>query len=373
MVVVWLGGKFFRRFGLPVIFGELVAGIIVGPTLLGVVQNSETIEILAELGVFFLMLHAGLESDPKKIFSSSKKAFVIAALGTLFPFVGGYYVSKAFGLDNGASLFVGMALSVTAIAVTARLLQDYKLAGTKVGNLAIGAALIDDILSLVIFSVVMEVAISGSIDAALLGWIALKVTAFFAIVLILGHKFFPQINKIIYTGNKGFTFTLIVALVFGLLAEAMGMHVIIGAFLAGLFIREEVIEKELFDKIEDRIWGLSYSFLGPIFFASLAFHLDFLAVTEAPWYLISIMAVAVFGKMFGAGLGAKLFGHNKDEVMGLGVAMNSRGAVELILASIGYQQGIINEMVFSVLVLMAFTTTVISIVGMKPIAERLRD
>ena len=373
MVVVWLGGKFFRRFGLPVIFGELLAGIIVGPTLLGVVHTSETIEILAELGVFFLMLHAGLESDPEKIFSSSKQAFIIALLGTIFPFVGGYFASIAFGLDSGAALFVGMALSVTAIAVTARLLQDYKLSGTKIANLALGAALVDDILSLVIFSVVMEIAVTGAVDIVTLGWIGLKVAGFFGIVLILGQKFFPQINKVIYTGNKGFTFTLIVALVFGLLAEAMGMHVIIGAFLAGLFIREEVVEKELFDKIEDRIWGLSYSFLGPIFFASLAFHLDFLAVTEAPWFLLVIILVAVLGKMLGAGLGAYLCKYKKQEVIGIGVAMNSRGAVELILASIGYQQGIINEMVFSVLVLMAFVTTIISIVGMKPVSKMLKD
>lgn len=371
MVVVWLGGKFFRKFGLPVIFGELLAGIIVGPTLLGVVQDSETIEILAELGVFFLMLHAGLESDPKKIFSSSKQAFVIALLGTIFPFVGGYFASIAFGLDTGAALFIGMALSVTAIAVTARLLQDYKLTGTPIANLAIGAALVDDILSLVIFSVVMEVATTGAVNIVTLGLIALKVTAFFAIVLVLGQKFFPQINKVIYTGNKGFTMTLIVALVFGLLAEAMGMHVIIGAFLAGLFIREEVIETDLFNKIEDRIWGLSYSFLGPIFFASLAFHLDFLAVKEAPLFLLVIILVAVIGKMFGAGLGAFLFKYKKSEVAAIGVAMNSRGAVELILASIGYQQGIIDERVFSILVLTAFVTTIVSIVGMKPISKKL--
>jgi len=371
IVGVWIGGKIFRRFNLPVLFGELLAGLVLGPVLLGVVQDTETIRILAELGVFFLMLHAGLESDPHELMKSSKHAFWIAVGGVLFPMILGYYVSVAFGFSVVESLFVGIGSSVTAVAVAARMFKDYGVMKTKMAHVTLGAALFGDILSLVLFSIILEISSSGVIEPITLLILSAKVILYFAVVLYVGHKFFPQIHKIIYAGNKGFTFTLIVALLFGLVAEWMGLHVIIGAFLAGLFIREEVIEERLFRKIEDRIYGVSYSFLGPIFFASLAFHLDFRAVTELPWFLVTILTVAVLGKIFGSGIIAKIFKYSNVESFGIGLSMNSRGAVELIIASIGLQQGIIDEKVFSVLVLMTFFTTIVSIIGMKPVADRL--
>lgn len=371
MVVVWIAGKVFRKLGLPVIFGELMAGLIVGPVLLGVVEETETITILAELGIFFLMLHTGLESDPREIFGNSKKSLVIALGGVIVPFVLGYFISIPFGLSNAAALFVAMSLSVTAIAVSARLFQDNNMADSEVAKITMAASLFNDVMALVMFSLIIDVAKTGFVDPAALVFLVFKVLAYFAVVLFVGQKFFPQINKIIYSGNKGFTFTLIIALLFGLIAEWIGLHIIIGAFLAGLFIREEVIEDELFAKIEDRIWGFSYSFLGPIFFASLAFHLDFTSVFSDPWFLIVVVLIALIGKFVGVYLPARFLKYSKSDSLIMGVAMNGRGAVDLILASIGYNLGVIDETVFSVIVLMAFLTTLFSVLGMKPVVKRL--
>ena len=147
---------------------------------------------------------------------------------------------------------------------------------------------------------------------------------------------------------------------------------IIGAFLAGLFIREEIIDHETFEKIEDRVYGLSYSFVGPIFFASLAFHLDSTSIKESPLFLIVIITVAVLGKLIGCGLASHLSGLSKNESIAMGLVMNSRGAVELIIASIGLQLQIIDETVFSVLIIMAFATKILSLVATPPFAKQLQ-
>jgi len=366
MVVVWIMGKIFRSLKLPVIFGELVGGIIVGPLVLGVVDpESHTIKLLAELGVFFLMLHAGLEADPRELLKSSKKSLLVAVCGVVLPFAGGYFVSQAFGQTFNESIFIAMCLSCTAIAISARLFKDYGMSRTSTAHITLGAAVLDDIFALILFSMVLSLVETGEIALVPIVLMLLKTILFFGIVIFGGLKLSKYMGGILK--NKGFTFSLIVALSLGLIAESIGLHMVIGAFLAGLFIREEVLDEKIFKKIEDRIYGLSYSFLGPIFFTSLAFSLDFTALTTRPWFLIAILAVAILGKVIGAGGAAYLQKIKPKDSLIIGLAMNSRGAVELIIASIGIQQGIISEDVFSILVMMAFVTTLFSIFTIKPL------
>ncbi|MDH3324428.1 MAG: cation:proton antiporter, partial [Candidatus Peregrinibacteria bacterium] len=154
-------------------------------------------------------------------------------------------------------------------------------------------------------------------------------------------------------------------LVLGELAELVGLHAIVGAFLAGLFIRQEVFEPRVFNKIEDRIYGLSYSFLAPIFFASLAFYLDFSALQTAPWFTLAIILTAMLGKIIGAGGAALLQKMTFREAATIGIIMNSRGAVDLAIASIGISTGIISKDVFSILVIMAFSVTLVSTLTLR--------
>lgn len=366
MVVVWIMGKIFRALKLPVIFGELVGGIIVGPLVLGLVDpDSHTIKLLAELGVFFLMLHAGLEADPRKLLQSSKKSFLVAICGVILPFVGGYFVSRAFGQTFNESIFIAMCLSCTAIAISARLFKDYGMSRTTTAHVTLGAAVLDDIFALILFSIVLSLVETGEVALVPILIMLFKTILFFGIVIIGGLKLSKYMGRILK--NKGFTFALIVALSLGLIAESIGLHMIIGAFLAGLFIREEVLDEKIFNKIEDRIYGLSYSFLGPIFFTTLAFSLDFTAVVTRPWFLIAILATAILGKVIGAGGAAYLQKIKSRDSLIIGLAMNSRGAVELIIASIGIQQAIISKDIFSILVLMAFVTTMFSIFTIRPL------
>lgn len=373
MVVIWTAGKIFRTMGLPVVFGELVGGILVSPAVFGLIEvDSEMIKVLAELGVFFLMLHAGLETDHKELFASSKKSLLVAIASIILPTVGGFYVAQLFGQPLITSLFIGMALSTSAIALGVRLMKDIGLNNTKLAHLTLGAAVMCDIVALILFSLVINLFEQGSIEVLPVLIMLLKVSAFFAVVIYLGTKTSKFMNKIIYFGNKGFTLTLIIALLMGLIAEAIGLHIIIGAFLAGLFIREEALDKKVYDKIEDRIYGLAYGFFGPIFFASLAFHLDFSAITSHPYFLIAIITTAIVGRLIGAGGVAHFMKMRWEESMIVGLVMNNRGAVELIIASIGLSMGIIDETIFSILVLMAFVATMFSILVATPLAKRLK-
>ena len=372
MVVVWTAGKFFRSVGLPVVFGELIGGIIVGPTVLGLVDaQSEVIEVLAHLGIFFLMLHTGLHSDAKELYKSSGKSLLIAIGGFVTPFALGYLVSRAFDQSVISSLFIAIGLSISSIALVTRMFRDCELHGHSIAHVTLGAAVIQDIIALILFSVILSTAQTGSFELSSLFVLLLKIIAFFGIVLLLGAKSSKYLNKVIYFGNKGFTLTLILALLMGMIAESIGLHSIIGAFLAGLFMSEDVIDRRTFEKIEDRIYGLSYSFFGPIFFASLAFHLDYTAFAAAPLFLLSIMLVAIVGKVLGSGIIASFIGFSKNESLIIGLAMNNRGAVELIIASIGLEMGLIDATVFSILILMAFVTTVFSILAVVPCAKRV--
>ncbi len=374
MVVIWTAGKIFRAFNLPVIFGELVGGIIVGPALLNLVAiDSELIKVVAEFGIFFLMLHSGLESDPDELLGAGKKSIMIAIGGALVPFLGGYYTSILFGYPVTTAFFVGMGISISAIAISARLFKDHKMLNSKVAHLSLGAAIIDDIIALILFSLALNLAETGSFELIPLAILLAKVIAFFVIVIWGGSKISPYADRIIHFKNKGFTLTLIIALLMGLIAEAIGLHMIIGAFLAGLFIREEVLDNKVFEKIEDRIYGMSYSFFGPIFFASLAFHLDFSAFKTVPLFMLTILIVAILGKILGSWIvTGGILKMKRMESLTIGLALNNRGAVELIVASIGLELGIIDEKIFSVLVIMAFVTTVFTIVAFQPVAKRLK-
>ncbi len=371
MVVVWSAGRLFQIMNLPIVFGEVLGGILVGPTLLNLVDpESDVIHILSELGVFFLMLHVGLKTNHKQLLSSSKNALFIAIGGMVATVLGGYIVSALFGYSLNEALFVGIALSISAIAVAARAFRDVGIKESPLADVTFGAAILTDIVGLILFSLVLDMG-SGTVDIGALAWLLAKVSIFFLVVIWGGVKLSPYLSKVLYRGNKGFSLALIFALAIGYAAERMGLHVIIGAFLAGLFIREEMIDQKVFDKIEDRVYGLSYSFFGPIFFASLAFYLDFQAVGSAPLFLFAVIGIALLGKIAGSGGIARLLGYTRTEASTIGLALNNRGAVEMVLATVGLENGIIDTKVFSVIVLMTFATTFISVAGLAPLAKRL--
>lgn len=378
LLVAWGLGSLFSRFGLPFVLGELLAGIILGPPILGLIGPSPGLELLAELGIFFVMFHTGMEMDPKELLEHLWPSLSVAVGGFILPFVLGYVTTRAFGGTLYQSLFVGMGISITAIAVQSVILHALRISTTYVGHIIIGAAIADDILSLIGLSILLGLAKSGSIHMLDTGIIFLKVIGFFALTVILGHFIIPKLTSRLHDREgKAFTFAILAALAMAYLAELVGLHLIIGAFLAGQYIRKELMDEKIYNAISDRFYGLSYGFLLPVFFASLSFHLHFEWNPAFTIFALVLTLAAIVGKLFGCGLGYSLFKRNFWESTITGFGMNGRGAVEMVVASVVLKlsnelqsSGTIHEPLltqnqFSALILMAFLTTLMAPLTLK--------
>ncbi|PLX99147.1 MAG: hypothetical protein C0622_10985 [Desulfuromonas sp.] len=361
LVIVWTTGVICRAIKQPPVLGELTAGIIFGPALLGIIHPNEMLDTLAELGAFFLMFYAGLETNPTELKKQRVPSTNVGVLGFVTPFALTYFVCHLFAMDVSSSLFISMGMSITAIAVNARVLHDMDLTHKRITPVIIGASIIDDVMSLAFFTAIIEVTTNAHpFNPALIVILIGKVILFFAVTIAVGIWIFPYLGKYFSAREaKGFTFALIMAFLFGFLAEIAGLHIIIGAYLAGLFVREGVVNEALLLKISDRFVSITYGFIGPIFFVSLSFHVTFDIFRTHLWFVLVLLFTAIIGKFFGAGAGALMSRMNRQEAVVVGLSMNGRGAVELVIASIGLQLGVIDDVVFSMLVVVAFVTTMI--------------
>ncbi|MHC4268075.1 MAG: cation:proton antiporter [Planctomycetota bacterium] len=378
LTVAWFLGRVFARFGLPVVLGELLAGIILGPPLLGIIDASEPIELLAEFGIFFLMFYAGLEMDPKEAVEHIWPSISVAIGGFVLPFLLGYFTCIMFGGTTFQSLFIGMGISVTAIAVQARILHDMHIHNTSIGHIIIGAAIVNDILALISLSILLELAESGTIQIFQVAFIVFKVAAFFVFTILIGQFVIPRfIRKLDDREGKAFTFALVCALAMAYFAELAGLHLIIGAFLAGQFVRKEIMDIRIYQKISDRFFGISYGFMAPIFFVSLSFHLHIQWEWSIIFFIITITFIAIVGKILGCGLGAYLYGQSFWESTIIGSGMNGRGAVEMVIAAVVIKSSdkllssqtitepLLTQDQFSALICMAFITTMFAPLSLK--------
>jgi Kef-type K+ transport system membrane component KefB len=383
LVAALVMGNVFSRFGQPFLLGQLLAGLLLGPAFLGLIGPSDGIELLADLGIFFVMFHSGMETDPKLLLAKLKHSLIVAAGGFVLPFALGYLTTRFFGGTVFQALFVGMGISISAIAVQVVILHDMKINRTSLGHVIIGAAIADDILALVTLSVLINVAESGSAQPGEIAFILLKVGAFFGAAILLGHYVVPRFTRRFHEREgRAFTFAITVALVLAFLAELAGLHLIIGAFLAGQFIRKEVMDPKVFDSVRDRIFGISYGFLVPVFFASLSFHLHITAQLPFLLFAVVLIAVAVAGKLAGCGISYALLSGNRWEGVVAGFGMNGRGAVEMVVASVvlrvsheliasgAITEPLLTDQQFSALILMAFVTTLIAPVALKWAVKR---
>ncbi|WP_282014575.1 cation:proton antiporter [Marinifilum flexuosum] len=367
MVVIWAFSVLLRKVGIPTIMGELVAGVLIGPAVLGLIEPNEIIEVLSQLGIFFILLHAGVETNPREFVTALKKSFGIAFIGALFPFLTSMSIALLFGYSLKTSLFVGISLTATAVVVTLKILQDLNLTNTRLARVIVASCIIDDLLSLICFSLILSVAKSESISAFSLMLIAVKSTLFFVVTIVAGYYLYPLFkNTFQHSSGKGFTFLLILGLGFGLLAELIGLHMILGAYLAGLFFREEVANKELVKKVEDRLYAIAYSFLGPIFFISLGFHITFEALTVQGIILMMCLVIGVIIiQIISAGSMAKLAQFSTVESITIGIGMTGRAEMAFILAAIGQKMQILDNNLFSIIVFSTFILNFFATFGLK--------
>jgi len=362
MAAAWLGGILAKRMGFPDILGELLIGIILGPALLAVLETSADLDILAEVGILFLMAYIGMEINFKDLGKASWAGLLAAVGGFVVPFALGYYTILHFGGTHIAGLFVGIAVGVTSLATKSRILVDLKLLDTRIAYVLMAGALISDTLALIIFAGIIGYVEAGSIDTAGLVWVAGKAILFFFIALLIGIYLFPLLGKLLTKAkltSRTLLFTILIIMVLGFseLAELAGLHGILGSFVAGLFIRDSVFSRQILKDVSAVFHDISIGFLAPIFFVTAGFHVTLDVFQTDLALLILVITGAVVGKILGTTLFYLPSGYGWREGFTIGTGMNGRGAVEIIIAGIGLQMNIISQEIFSILVFMAISTT----------------
>lgn len=362
LLAAWLGGNAASRIGYPSVLGELAVGILLGPPLLGILVGSEALNVLAELGVLIMMLYIGMEIDPKELGKASKGGILAALGGFIVPFGLGYWVVTSSGGTQMAGVFVGMAMGVTSLATKSRILVDLKILDTRIAHVMMAGALVADTLSLIIFAGIISFATAGSLDLIGISIIAVKVILFFGFSWFLGLKVFPKLYKWLQkAGLTGRTFNatlvLLIALAFAELAHLAELHGILGAFIAGLVLREAIAEKKLSFELTGLVKDVSLGFLAPIFFVTAGFQVSFGVFETDLYLLLSTIILATVGKIIGTTLFYIPGGNSWREGITIGAGMNGRGAVEIVVAGIGLNAGIITQEIFSILVFMAIITT----------------
>lgn len=362
LFLAWLFGSLVSRFGYPSILGELVAGIIFGPPLLGLIDSGGGLEPLAQLGVLLMMLYIGMEIDYKELSKASWGGLLASIGGFIVPFGLGYFIMTSNGYASSTALFVAIAVGVTSLATKSRILVDLKLLDTRVAHVLMAGALLSDTMALIVFAVILGVAENGVFEYNQLAIVAMKAGLFFASTILAGIYVLPFIGRKINASRfksrtLTFTFMLLTALLFAEAAEAAGMHGILGTFIAGLFLKDSIPDKKLFQSLNANLYDVSIGFLAPIFFITAGFNVTLDVFTMNPSLLITIIVAATVGKIVGTMVFYLPSGHGWREGLSIGTGMNGRGAVEIIIAGIGLQMGFITEEIFSILVFMAIFTT----------------
>jgi len=369
---IWLVAVTLRPLGLPTVMGELIVGVLVGPAVLGLIEPSEAITLLAEIGIFFLMFHAGVETQPTEFFHALKRSLGVAVVGAAVPFAVSFGVATAFGLGRVAATFVGLTMTATAVVITLKSLKDLGLANTRLARIIVASCVIDDLLTLVFFGLIVGVLSGGSFEPMNIAITVGKVALFFCVAVVVGRVVYPRLGLPFRSeGGKGFTFVLLAAFAMGLFAEAIGLHMILGAYVAGLFFETKVAHPNLVRVVLDRSYGIAYSFLGPIFFISLGFSITFDISASEIAFMTLLTGAVIVGQIVSAGGMAMQMGLPAREALTVGVGMCGRAELAFILASLALAQGAIGQPVFSVLIFTAFVLNLFTPLALKGCAVML--
>lgn len=348
------------RLGYPHVIGELLAGIIFGPPLLGLVHGDPAVTVLGRMGILMMVLFIGTRVDPKDLLRSAGGAILPTVGGFLVPFVLGYFaVTMLLGGNTNAGLLVGTVMGTTALVTMSRFVTDLNLLDTKLGQTLMAIALLSIIVVLVTFSAILGIVDSGGVKAAGIALVLGKAIAFLVLVVLLGVYVFPVLGRLHgkVARHPGSTDELTVAVLFALgtafLAERFGLSFILGSFLAGLFLREDMFEKGTFANVLSGVRDVSLGLLAPIFYVSAGFNVSF-AVLRNPLLIGTVVVVALFGKFFGGLLSSLVGGKSWREAAVTGVGMNARGSIDIIVAGVALDRGIVARDFYTALITMIF-------------------
>lgn len=368
LVAAKAAGYISTRFHQPSVFGELLIGVLLGPSLidlahLGFVSEThlnEVIHYLGEIGVLLLMFLAGLELHINDLTRNSRVAALSGIFGVILPVGLGFLMGEILGMPFENSIFLGLTLGATSVSISAQVLMELRVLRSRVGLGLLGAAVFDDILVILLLSISLA-AFSGGGSFVDIILVFGKILLFLALAASIGLWVLPGITRVtarLPISQGVTTLALVILILFGLASELVGgMAAITGTFLAGLMFARTP-EKAT---IENNLHSLSYAFFVPIFFVSIGLSVDLSQLNLASlWIFLGLTLIAVLGKVLGAGSGALLARLTPRESLQLGIGMVSRGEVGLIIASIAVKEGYVANDLFSVVVGMILITTLIT-------------
>jgi Kef-type K+ transport system membrane component KefB len=385
LIVSRVAAELAERFGQPAMIGEIVAGLILGPALLGLIHPSPELTAIADIGLLMLVLLAGTEISLEQLVDAfSGRNLWISIMGFVVPFAMGLGLGVALGLDANRTIFVGLCISITALPVSIRILMDIGRLQTTIGQRIIGAAIANDVIALLVLGVIVnanttqagwrEVVVSA-------GMPTLKVVLFMAAVVLAGKainkaaamahldKWRENIGSRLRVKEPVFAATLLFVIVFAALAEALGLHFVVGAFFGSVLLSHELLGPQQFEQARKTASAVSMGFLAPLFFASIGLAFDTSGLTDV-WLTVGVVVVAFVGKIFSGRVGGWLAGMGPAESWALGMGLNGRGIMELVVARIGLSSGLIGSGLFSVVVLMGMITTIVTPTLLKRAFEK---
>ena len=356
-VAAKLFAEIFERLRQPAVAGEILAGVIIGPSVLNWVQPSELTSTLSEIGVIFLLFFVGLETKPADIFRVGFRAMMVAVLGVIFPFLAGFALFYFWGKTNIESIFVGSAMVATSVGITARVLGQMKVLNAETSRIILGAAVIDDILGLLILAVVSSMA-KGGVNYVHIATTAGLAVGFTLLIALVGAR---TVNKIrhrverLRVGQSYLVFGLSVCLGLGLIASYIGVAAIIGAFLAGMALSESAEGTDMPLQAE-----AVTEFLLPFFLTNIGMQLNLNAMANSSVITLAVLItlLACVTKVVGCGLAVFPMGTKK--ALQVGVGMMPRGEVGIVVAQIGLSLGTISDAAYGVVLVMAIATTLIA-------------
>jgi Kef-type K+ transport system membrane component KefB/predicted amino acid-binding ACT domain protein len=350
-----VGAEVAERLSIPPVLGEIVAGLLVGSSVLGLVGNDEVLRVLGELGVILLLLQVGLEMDLGELGSVGRASLSVATVGVIVPFATGIVTGLAFGMSGNEALFVGAALTATSVGITARVFGDLRALASVEARTVLGAAVADDVIGLVILTVVTRIVSEGSVSLLSLGWIIVVAVGFLVVTTVVGIRIAPPLFAVVTRHSRSSGTLVAVALAFTLaiaeLADAAKLAPIVGAFVAGLVLARTTPA----ERIRRELTPVSH-LLVPVFFLQIGIDADIGQFIHGKVLALAgaLLVVAIVGKLASI---AGMWGSAGDRLL-VGIGMIPRGEVGLIFATLGLRQGVFGDDVYAALLLVVLVTTV---------------
>lgn len=374
IVLARLLGRLFVKYNQPSIVGEMLAGVILGPSLLNFIQSTEALSGISELAIFLVVLSAGLEMNFKDIIDVMKgKGLIIALSGFLIPLVSGILVGLAFDLGAIKTVFLGLCVSITALPVAIKMLENFNLLKTDIAQYSVATAIVNDVAALLILGVILDLPKEKSFSAIALsvGMTGGKLILLAGLILGMNYlleyaqrrgfqfKKIPEMLVEFFGSEALFGIVILFVLVFGSVSETLGFHFVIGAFFGALLIDKEFFFASRYSELERTIGSITNGFLGPVFFAYLGLEFG-LKEIESIFFIAVVVLVSILSKILSGWISGRAIGLTNKTSLSIGIMLNGRGVMELVIASIAFQRGLIEQGLFSTLILMGVVTTMVT-------------